>query len=101
MSFEPAGCGTADVSRPDSSTLWRRVRRPALSDRLVGRAVRRLEEGALTVLEPQGGINYAERFNVLVDWEGVVEEVKDDEFTARLLNRRSASKVDTEFAEIP
>ena len=92
----------AELSSHGAPTAWtRQTRSQQLSARLVGRAARRAEEEAPRVLEPQQGVKYSERLQVLMDWEGVVEEVHEDDFTARLLNRRGHSKVDTEEAEIP
>jgi hypothetical protein len=42
-----------------------------------------------------------ERLVVLQDWEGVVEEVRKDDFFARLRDRTSGSNFDAEAAEIP
>jgi hypothetical protein len=42
-----------------------------------------------------------ERLVVLQDWEGVVEEVRENDFFARLRDRTSGSNFDAEAAEIP
>jgi hypothetical protein len=42
-----------------------------------------------------------EHLVVLQDWEGVVEDVRNDDFFARLRDRTSGSNFDAEAAEIP
>jgi hypothetical protein len=102
MSFELALDTTAPRHHQLAPTGWTRPRRSRNSDaRIVGRAARVIEESAPPVLEPQQGIKYSERHEILMDWEGVVEEVGEDDFTARLMDRRGSSKVDTDSVEIP
>ena len=42
-----------------------------------------------------------EQVIVLQDWEGVVEEVREDDFVARLMDKTAGQKFDSEAAEIP
>jgi hypothetical protein len=72
-----------------------------LPSRLAGQATRAFKENEQPEPPAQEGIHFSRTFQVLIDWEGVVEEVNADGFAARLLNRRNSSKVDTEAADIP
>jgi hypothetical protein len=104
MNLEPLIDTTSDVvGFHIAPTAWTRPNRVGRSaDRIVGRAVREIEQDqALRTPEPQEGMALSGRQQILMDWEGVVEEVRDDDFTARLLDRRDASKVDTHSVEIP
>jgi hypothetical protein len=70
--------------------------------RLAGLATRNFpKENGQPAQPPQEGIRSNQIFEVMMDWEGVVEEVNADGFVARLLDRRSSSKLDTEAADIP
>ena len=48
---------------------------------------------------PQQSTNKA--LQILKDWEGVVDEVNEDGFVARLMDRQSRGGIDTHVAEIP
>ncbi|MDR3469810.1 MAG: hypothetical protein P4M07_28100 [Xanthobacteraceae bacterium] len=96
---------TTLVEQTDSSSrlaTWAKpiLRAPA-DARIAGRIAREVENREFQILEPQEGARFSEKLHVLMDWEGVVDEVRTEEFTARLLDRRSSSKMDTEYAEIP
>jgi hypothetical protein len=104
MNLEPSIDTATDAAGFHTApTAWTRPSRGRKSTaRIVGRAVREIEqEQAPRTLKPQAGVAYSERLEVLMDWEGVVEEVGDDDFTARLMDRRSSSKVDTDTVDIP
>jgi len=93
------------VDQPDHPSrlaTWTkpRLRTPAEA-RIAGRVARQVENREFQSLKPQEGARFSEKLHILMDWEGVVDEVRNQEFTARLLDRRSSSKVDTEYAEIP
>jgi len=59
---------------------------------------RKYQRPATTPLLPAAPV---EQVIVLQDWEGVVEEVRDDDFVARLMDKTAAKKFDSEAAEIP
>lgn len=94
---------SADTDSNSTQVDQLRISLAPAPDRLAGRVTRAFErQNPQLVLEPQKGAERGgERLEVLKDWEGVVDEVSSDHFVARLLDRRGASKVDTDAAEIP
>jgi hypothetical protein len=95
---------TAALAFDNSSDSTQVIDPPVLrAATLAGRAMRQFEEENThtRAVEDQGADRLGEKLQVLKDWEGVVDEVGPDYFMARLLDRRGASKVDTEAAKIP